>query len=235
MKVVSLVVIFKALLHLFLRISKCNNTTQWLCVLFDECLITRVLNFWRYNLPLHLNISYQFRMTYFFMINFISVGRHMYWIFAYNLCWWELAEFWHSTGGPPVFITMINEILSSACVDLRSASCFSVIHLYIKNLQLYYKTSTEKNYQAAQLWGLFLGETAACVYSTGINFNGVYLNLTVLNVMPHFLFHSGCCWKIEKIPLISLRNWADVVMKLFLPCCVKQWFRFFFGQVYKLY
>lgn len=206
MKVISLVIIFKALLHFFLRISKCNNTTQWLCVLFDECLITRVLNFWRYNLPLHLNISYQFRMTYFFMINFISVGRHMYWIFAYNLCWWELAEFWHSTGGPPVFITMINEILSSACVDLRSASCFSVIHLYIKNLQLYYKTSTEKNYQAAQLWGLFLGETAACVYSTGINFNGVYLNLTVLNVMPHFLFHSGCCWKIEKIPLISLRN-----------------------------
>lgn len=111
-----------------------------------------------------------------------------------------------STGGPPVFITMINEILSSACVDLRSASCFSVIHLYIKNLQLYYKTSTEKNYHAAQLWGLFLGETAACVYSTGINFNGVYLNLTVLNVMPHFLFHSGCCWKIERIPLISLRN-----------------------------
>lgn len=156
-------VIFKALLHLFLRISKCNNTTQWLCVLFDECLITRVLNFWRYNLPLHLNISYQFRMTYFFMINFISVGRHMYWIFAYNLCWWELAEFWHSTGGPSVFITMINEILSSACVDLRSASCFSVIHLYIKNLQLYYKTSTEKLPSSTALRLVFGRDCCLCI------------------------------------------------------------------------
>jgi hypothetical protein len=42
------------------------------------------------------------------------------------------AALWHATGGLIFFIDMINEILSSACVDLWSASCFSVIHLHIK-------------------------------------------------------------------------------------------------------
>ena len=167
--------------------------------IFIDCYIVSLQNIIVFNQDRDKFYSCQRHMCSFFLENDI---------YTHNLCLWELVKVWHSAGGPQFFITMINEILSSACVDLWSASCFSVIHLYIKNPQLYYKTSAQ--------------EKKPCITALRIFFFRLLLHASILTaqvstLMKFILANSiRCSASFPFSFMLLLKNWNKFPLFSFL-------------------